>query len=68
MSLIPFWIENWSAGNGSIWVKVPIFLWEALSVFLYYGNASATNVANGYNTFKFFDDFESWIQVTLANS
>lgn len=32
------------------------------TVFLYYGNASAASLSDGYNTFRFFDDFEKWIQ------
>ena len=61
-SLIPFWIENWTAGtSASIWAKVPsIPASGTTTLFIYYGNQSATSLSSGNNTFDFFDDFESW--------
>lgn len=61
-TLIPFWIESWvPSTSATIWVKVPSVPASpaTTSVFLYYGNSSATSIANGNTTFEFFDDFES---------
>ena len=43
-TLLPFWIETWNkAGTqASIWVKVPNIPTSGTTVFLYYGNPSAT--------------------------
>jgi len=40
-----------------IWVKVPsIPASSMVTIYMYYGNASATSASNGNNTFEFFDD------------
>jgi hypothetical protein len=61
---LPYWIEQWNEGGvGRIWVKVPMLAAQSTTkIFLFYGNATATAVANGESTFLFFDDFEgsSW--------
>ena len=55
-NLCSYWIESFSnTGTSTIWVKVVSSL--ASSITMYYGNASATAVSNGANTFDFFDDF-----------
>ena len=41
-SLIPFWIESWTTGNASIWVKVPDIPTGGTTIYLYYGNGSPT--------------------------
>jgi hypothetical protein len=41
-TLIPFWIESWTTGNASIWVKVPDIPTAGTTIYLYYGNASPT--------------------------
>ena len=58
---LPFWIEEWNpAGTqATIWVKVPTVPNGGTSAFLYYGNPEAVSIANGDNTFDFFDDFSS---------
>jgi hypothetical protein len=57
MTLVPFWIENWSAGSASIWVRIPSIPTGATTIYLYYGNPAATSAASGEATFTFFDDF-----------
>ena len=58
--LLDYWIEEKVDGDYSIfWVEIS----EDLSVYdrkiyIYYGKVGATSVANGDNTFIFFDDFE----------
>lgn len=60
---IPFWIEEWDDtppdAHASVWVKVPSIPTGGTFVYMYYGNSSAINASNGFNTFEFFDDFES---------
>jgi len=51
-----YWIESFNlAGTSTIWVKVPAS--GTSSVLMFYGNAAATAVSDGTNTFDFFDDF-----------
>ena len=59
VTLLPFWIESWSAGSSraSLWVKVPSIPSTGATVYLYYGDPSAGSASNGTNTFIFFDDF-----------
>ncbi len=59
---VSFWIESWNAEDelATIWANIPNIPLSISSLWLYYGNVSATNVSNGRNTFRFFDDFESW--------
>ena len=59
VTLLPFWIESWSAGSSraSLWVKVPSIPSTGATVYMYYGDPSAGSASNGTNTFIFFDDF-----------
>lgn len=42
-TLIPFWIESWTAGiSATIWVKVPSIPTTGTTVYVYSGNASPT--------------------------
>ena len=61
VTLLPYWIESWNAGgsSASLWVKVPSIPTTGATVYLYYGNSSATSASNGNTTFDFFDDFSS---------
>ncbi|RLG28963.1 hypothetical protein DRO03_08445, partial [Methanosarcinales archaeon] len=57
---IPFWIESWNstAETSTIWVNVTSLANNAnTTIYLYYGNTSASSASNGTNTFEFFDDF-----------
>jgi hypothetical protein len=56
---VPFWIEKWGGGNGTIWVRVPALPTGQTTLRLYYGNAAARNESNGNLSFDFFDDFAS---------
>jgi hypothetical protein len=58
---IPFWIESWNANSktSSIWISIPTIPPSGTTLYLYYGNPSATSASNGTGTFEFFDDFES---------
>ncbi|MEM5881933.1 MAG: DUF2341 domain-containing protein [Candidatus Aenigmatarchaeota archaeon] len=57
--LLNYWIESGcNTTNTRIWVKVPnIPANSQKTIYLYYGNPSATSMSNGTSTFIFFDDF-----------
>lgn len=58
---IPYWIEEWDQSNqrAVIWVKVPkIPAGGSTTIYMYYGNSSATDAGDGNAVFEFFDDFE----------
>ncbi|MCK4429271.1 MAG: DUF2341 domain-containing protein, partial [Candidatus Aenigmarchaeota archaeon] len=59
---IPFWVETCnflSSDNMTTWVNVT-FLEDNTNttIYMYYGNPSASSASNGTNTFELFDDFE----------
>jgi len=53
--VLPYWIENYTADNVTVWVR----RLENLDgdIYAYYGNSGAASVGNGENTFVFFDNF-----------
>lgn len=57
LTAIPFWIESWNSTSGVLWVNVPSIPTSGTTVYMYYGNPSATSASNGPATFIFFDDF-----------
>src|SRR5215472_7831015 len=59
VTVIPFWLESWNASgsSASLWVNVPSIPAAGTTIYMYYGNASATSASNGNTTFEFFDDF-----------
>ncbi|MFW9879004.1 MAG: DUF2341 domain-containing protein, partial [Candidatus Thorarchaeota archaeon] len=55
-NLLDYWIESWdNTGSSIIWVKIPTL--GTSTIYMYYGNPTATSLSNGTNTFIFFDDF-----------
>jgi hypothetical protein len=58
-TLLNYWIESGiNTTSTKIWVKVPsIPANSTKTIYVYYGNSSATSESNGDNTFLFFDDF-----------
>ncbi|MBX6359880.1 MAG: DUF2341 domain-containing protein [Acidobacterium ailaaui] len=57
LTAIPFWIESWNSTSAVLWVNVPSIPTTGTTIFMYYGNPSATTASNGPATFLFFDDF-----------
>jgi len=52
-----YWIESYTSGvSAKIWVKFTS-LSTSNTIYVYYGNSSATSLSSGDNTFLFFDDF-----------
>jgi len=59
---VPYWIESGcNTSNTIVWIKVPEILANSTAtIYMYYGNPSATSASNGSAVFDFFDDFETW--------
>ncbi|MBI2121661.1 MAG: DUF2341 domain-containing protein [Candidatus Sungbacteria bacterium] len=53
--LLNYWMESGcNSENSKIWVKVPSITAPSGKIYLYYGNASASFLSNGQNTFLAF--------------
>lgn len=64
-TLLDYWIESISGTTpnqlATIWIEFDSIGTSATTFYMYYGNAYASGVSNGDNTFLFFDDFStSW--------
>jgi hypothetical protein len=59
-TLLNYWIESGiNSASTKIWVKVPSIPGNSTkTIYVYYGNSSATSLSDGDNTFLFFDDFD----------
>ncbi len=57
---VPFWVERYTAStDAQIWVWVPTLpASDHTTVFMYYGNNSASSTSSGTSTFGAFDDYE----------
>ena len=64
---LSYWIENWNSSSqvATVWANVPSIPNGSSTIYLVYGEASATTTASGTNTFLFFDDFSSADPSTL---
>jgi hypothetical protein len=69
VTLLNYWVESGiNTSSTKIWVKVPsIPANSTKTIYVYYGNSSATDQSNGNNTFLFFDDFTSLSGWTVLN-
>lgn len=56
-TLCDYWIESNSSTVATIWVEFDSLPNGNTQAYLYYGNAGASAMSNGDNTFMFFDDF-----------
>ncbi|PJA92626.1 MAG: hypothetical protein CO133_02160, partial [Candidatus Komeilibacteria bacterium CG_4_9_14_3_um_filter_37_5] len=71
-NVLSYWIEENNPGCNSattkIWTKASSVPAGSSTIYLYYGNQSASNAQNGNNVFTFFDDFSinlsKWINPT----
>ncbi|NTW31332.1 MAG: DUF2341 domain-containing protein [Bacteroidetes bacterium] len=60
-----YYIETYTAStSATVWVKVPSVPTSGTTIYMHYGNSSATSLSNGTNTFEFFDDFEDGVVST----
>lgn len=57
---IPYWIESYvPSTSATIWVRVPyVASTGSGTVYMYYGNPTATSLSDGRATFELFDNFE----------
>jgi len=70
---LSYWIESINSTQATVWVKANIPA-SGTTLYMYYGNASASAQSNASATFIFFDDFNradgaignGWTQVTGA--
>lgn len=62
--LLPHWIETGTNAcnttTTAIWTKAPSIPTSGATLYLYYGNLSATSTQNGNNAFIYFDDFSGY--------
>jgi len=58
-TLIPYWVESYVPSDSAVvWVKVPAILASSTkTIYMYYGNPSATSESNPDDTFDLFLDF-----------
>ncbi len=58
---LPYWIEENNPGCNSastkVWTKIPFSFITGATVYVYYGNPSASSAQNPSKVFEFFDDF-----------
>ncbi len=59
-TLLNYWIESGiDSASTKIWVNVSSVSTTGTTIYMYYGNLSASSVSNGAATFEFFDDFDN---------
>ncbi|MFW0862569.1 MAG: DUF2341 domain-containing protein [Candidatus Komeilibacteria bacterium] len=58
--VLPYWIEDSTISSVNAWIKIPSIPTTGTTIYMYYGNASASDEQSGDNTFEFFDDFDSF--------
>jgi hypothetical protein len=58
-TLIPYWIESHTTSDyAAVWVQIPsILVSSTKTIYMYYGNPSASSESNPDNTFDMFVDF-----------
>ncbi len=62
VTLLDYWVETYTSGvSATVWVDVDSIPASpgTTSIYVYYGNPSATSTSSGPNTFTFFDHFDS---------
>jgi len=59
-TLLNYWFEDFQCtrNNSEIWVKIPTLPIGNTTIYVYYGDPTASDNRNGEDTFYFFDDFE----------
>jgi PKD repeat protein len=57
-TLMDYWIESSSSALATVWVEIPSIYYNGnTNIYIYYGNAGASAVSSGLNTFRLYDDF-----------
>ena len=67
-------LNYWMQTDGNFWVKDPYIASGSNTIYVYYGNPTATSASNGDQTFNFFDDFtgtvistDKWVETDNGN-
>jgi len=61
VTVLDYWLEEYTSGDkATFWVEVPSIPAspDTTTIYIYYGNPTATTTSNGKATFLFFDDFD----------
>lgn len=60
-TVLSYWIEEYNASaDARVWVEIPFIAeMSTKTIYMYYGNSSATSESDIHNTFVFGDDFEN---------
>jgi hypothetical protein len=65
---LSYWVESWNdTGDSLIWVKVPSLPAGSSTIYMSYGDPSASSQSDGAATFLFFDDFEDHAAGEIAD-
>ncbi|MCX6234485.1 MAG: DUF2341 domain-containing protein, partial [Bacteroidetes bacterium] len=68
-TLLSYWMQSSVASNNAVfWVKVSADLGSAQSIYIYYGNSTATTTSSGTNTFINYDDGSSTTGWTISGT
>lgn len=70
VTLLDYWIESYTSGvSAVVWVEVDSIPASPnnTSIYLYYGNPSATSSSSGAATFSLFDDFNTGSSIDTGN-
>lgn len=67
-TLLDYWIESSDANEAAVWVEFDSIGTEATTFYIYYGNADATAVSSGADTFLFFDNFNAALDAQWDNT
>ena len=63
---LSYWLKNYSADTqATFWLNNSL---NDTSIWMYYGNSSASTTSNGTNTFYFFDDFSNGLSKWVMDS
>jgi len=59
--ILPHWIEYWNSNEAAVWCKIPFIpAHRTKDIWIIFGNPVATSLSNGYATFDFFDEFDTF--------
>ena len=56
---IPLWVQSRTTNELVFWIKVNVSSFSTKTLYMYYGNQSATTVSNGTAVFEFYDGFST---------
>ncbi|MFW9955111.1 MAG: DUF2341 domain-containing protein [Candidatus Thorarchaeota archaeon] len=67
-TLLPYWRESYSSSNyANFWVKIEDSLDSDVTIFLYYGNSTATSLSDADLVFDMYDGFDRADSASVGN-